>query len=809
MKLTQETGDHSVAYMAQTMINITKSTSFEQLKECIDYIFQSADLYHKHNMQLLSPENAEDQFQSYDTTPSYNSCDEAEFVSLINRYSPDQSESIRSQLLESITSSAWFTIVFNPFLAEKLIQICRHLHPSISRLLLPLCQFGYMQNPDPTMFANLISSATSDDYRFRNGISISHMNLVATAIRTSVYEYPNLLEERVVQTAILHLASICNSFWNLFFTDLYVRHKCNYIHLPNDLVNSSRTIYDIYCHANPHNSLVKVLPFLLATHDTAENLSRTEMFKYFENVAKACSTIVDANWVMKAFLRTIRLYEGQGEPLAEVIVKIIQKINTSISSRSTFIQFIRLHGLLTAFVQTRSVKYIIEYERRFLNCRKVLFPTSISHLQLEYASSLYLGLQELGMEATAGTHFMGLVASNSSHFKSPLLYNHPLSMVNPAIGKGLLDAKHVGSILQWLLMYTTRMFRMYADRLVRGNHLTAYNYRICKHIYSVRSQLSNAIMFSLMTFIERTDVKEMNDLCLRSAGTFKFLPRNQEPMFTLMLRYISIGLQGDLYEILRNATDIAESLYACYFYGHGEIKTTAAELFNTLASLTGIGTGEANVSWAYYAGLKCEVTSIETEFISSLWREIKKSKPLLEVRINNADRQCVVFPTAVIELISESAVKGSLFAGALRNDLTSSEIWNIIGTTLYNCRMDDDPGLLEQVSTYYSFAICFSSEKMIRDQKYMYNYIRLRSMCYQITGVCPPEHFVGDVSRYLNTNRAEYFTFKRDNTVVFFDIISKWWNNMSHENKEYIVGILARKRKWIREELNNREIVNI
>ena len=150
--------------------------------------------------------------------------------------------------------------------------------------------------------------------------------------------------------------------------------------------------------------------------------------------------------------------------------------------------------------------------------------------------------------------------------------------------------------------------------------------------------------------------------------------------------------------------------------------------------------------------------------------------------------------------------RGSLFAAVLTAELTNPELWNVIGTTIFNTRGESDIPSLKMAAHFYSFAKCFARSRRDYDQKYCYNYIRSKALIYKALGSVPDEFYVRDVAYYLNRPESLLFAYKKDCAGQYFDLLRTHWDSISNEWREFIGNELLRF-PWIRRELNDRNLL--
>jgi len=130
--------------------------------------------------------------------------------------------------------------------------------------------------------------------------------------------------------------------------------------------------------------------------------------------------------------------------------------------------------------------------------------------------------------------------------------------------------------------------------------------------------------------------------------------------------------------------------------------------------------------------------------------------------------------------------------------LMVTEYWNLLATTVFNMALPDRQKSLEIASMFYSIAKCFAREQRRVDQKYSYNYIRVRSLYYEMSKTSPSEFFIRDCSFYINKQNNQYFSYKEKCCEPFFRLINQYYFELPSDIHDLYTNIILPKRNWVK-----------
>ena len=126
------------------------------------------------------------------------------------------------------------------------------------------------------------------------------------------------------------------------------------------------------------------------------------------------------------------------------------------------------------------------------------------------------------------------------------------------------------------------------------------------------------------------------------------------------------------------------------------------------------------------------------------------------------------------------------------------EYWNLIATTVFNVAFPNKLMSLEMASLFYSIAKCYAREQRHIDQKYCYNYIRVRSIYYELTNIMPPEFFFRDCSYYIDRPNNQYFSYKEECCEPLFRLIGQYYLELPIDVRELYENQILNKRNWVK-----------
>jgi len=776
-------------------------------------VIKQQDNIHKNYRKTqsnLSPENQTiviDEFLSVGELIDFRVSKKDEFLELLSTYSLDLPINLREDIFNSFVSSAWHTIVYQPFFAAKLIEIKSQLKTDLMPLVLFLCGIAQRKPIEPNKLIEFISSLYSENYSFTEGALKSHKILVAQVLLYCFYHQTDILEDDSVVGQLSRIAQNPDSYWSVYFIDLYYRHVCNHIHIGDKLESSVLTGYKNYLQNYPNNPLSRLSPFIISPYKCFHKYHRSEFINIIQEIALDCRTDYECRWALSSYMRVIQLYTSTDEEIVyiDLMTSIIEKFPMPLANNSHSTLFRYLHGLIVGFTFTKNINYLKKFEKKFIELRRILVPPEITHLQLEYASSLYLACHLIEIEVISELRFGYVIAKGNNPLDTLLFYNN--YFIRKTDDTSQLSIHNKGSILKWLFSYINRLYNLHAKGIINENPLNVLNFKVTKDIYRLRRRMGRSISDHLPNLVDPSQHYQPSFYC-RSARVFRFVPKHQQNL-RLMEECIKKAIKADTYEIMMSAGDLMYTLFACYHYGE-QTATSKKDLeimADEIAKITEIGKGNPKIYWVYYAGLKYINSEVEKQFIEELWKILKcSSKKFTQLALRKNEKVQVTFPDHIIKIIKKYSGKGSLFAATASDELNNPELWNSFATIVFIHTSKDDIDTLNMISYFYSFAKCFARTRRDFDQKYCYNYIRCTALSYLASGLTPDDFYIRDTVFYLSKPTSTYFAFKEECTEPYFDLMAKHWDNIDMDMRHTVIESLFKKVKWARRELQNRNI---
>lgn len=737
-----------------------------------------------------------------------------EFCELRSNYSDFVDPDINRQDINKIAFYAWELIVEDPRLAGKLFEDEKLKKKKIWQLLFPLCKIANQKPLFSDELDKFFALAEEDEELMAiNYGERGYQRLLKKIITFVLYNEPSLLTSSDIESRIVKLAKRKELEWQEFFADLYLRHQCNTISIPHFLEELILSIWNEYIKYEQNRSIPKIWKFIIFPLRMSSEMKADEIIDSIKEAARQCKNFIDFKWCITALSRVIPLFDASESDLKyfNLLPEVINQIPEHIVSNYVEIQAVFLESLLTAFVLTKDSIFIKNYEDKFKRLSRKLSFHSKCRLQLEYACCLYICCQ-FEYEAIWELSF-GQIAKNRSDIINEQLFENKLldTAVLPKIIHNQ-PQRQKKSIYEFLFNYIDSLYRLYAKKRLKENHNNLRQFPALCNIYRLSRErnLAGTVVTSLKRAIE-SDSKRSPSFYAISTQVFSYIPRQSN--LPLIQKYIEESLEAEYYSIIRNAKNIAYGLYSCYYYGETTRRQDIEFLLDYLADITAINNKNHSpkMHWAYYAGIKWNNRPQEQEFINQLFGKRRKGKvEQLKLR-KNEKLDVAEFTTDMLDIINkygscQENSDNSIFAIVLRCNLNNPEIWNIIGTTIYNNREKDDVSALWKAAYFYSLAKCFARHQKDYDQKYCYNYIRCKAIAFKQINYQPDDFYIIDTVRYLKTSQAEFFSYKKDCVTEFFELVQQYWNQMQEETRSELSirqpnQLHLSSIKWIRDEI--------
>jgi hypothetical protein len=721
---------------------------------------------------------------------------EDELDELLERICADLPRDMRIELYRQVLRTAWQTIVYQPLVATRIYKSIEKLDGIVIPIIRPLCKAALGIPMNAPEAVALLAQTEDSAYNEIDDLKYLHRLLAARFIRYLFYTQSEVLGSTSVVALLSALANRADPFYEHFFTDAHYRLVCQYYVLSDKVSSILVSASERNREKNPDKPLSLVWPFVSNPLRVQHEVDWDTLLQQIKTLARRCEETLELRWCVLSLMRVMPLYSFSEEDLdySEVIASIIEEFPRSLAFRSSQLLFLYLNSLLRTFIRRKQPDYLTKYENLFTQMRGILPQPCAAHLQLEYASTLYIAAQFLNIQDIAHLRFFASISSGISPEKTALLSNPFVSHLSQRVP---LTVQDKGTIFRWLSEYITTMFRVYAQRVITENHLQALTLKASTQIYHIFPLIAKSALKSLQRSIEMIPPPTPS-FCAKSSDIFDLLPRNQN--MELMLKYVERALNADQYNLVRSAKGIAKSLYSAFYYGDPSLHDKVKQWAVVLADATTVGVGVPKQHWAYYAGIMYESRQIEQTFVAELSDELEQiTRKIHQLKLRREETVSIVFSSDVVRIIVSYDSQGSLFAKTLRSDLSSPETWNLLATTVFNCRVDEDSAALMQAACGYSLAKCMARSLKVHDQKYCYNFIRCRSLEQLVTPSIPVEFFFRDVAAYLTLRASALFSYKTECVEPYLRLLLRDWGKLPDETKQRIIDDISQV-TWLRNE---------
>jgi hypothetical protein len=353
--------------------------------------------------------------------------------------------------------------------------------------------------------------------------------------------------------------------------------------------------------------------------------------------------------------------------------------------------------------------------------------------------------------------------------------------------------------------YTSELYRQFAKRRIEEDPLTVSNFKCAAHVNQIRPRLSESIKLSLGKCLE-SEAEFQAGFWARATRAFSLISASDG--IGLMRAYLPKALQSDEYSIQRSAKDIGRLLFSCYYYGKQDDRNAIVQLGREFAERTKVGKGVPKFHWAYFAGTIYGTSPVEREFVSDLFQTARRkvNPKVYKLSGSGIDDDALEIPDEIVRVIKIHSERNSFFAQALGKYLNSSELWNLIGTTVMENALTSDTRSLEKAALFYSFAKCFARSFRDYDQKFCYNYIYVRGHYFNLTKKVRDNSFISfirDTINYLaGRPDSKFFSFKEERVEPFINALSTSFETIDPDLqklvREKLLGI-----DWIKKRFKN------
>jgi hypothetical protein len=680
------------------------------------------------------------------------------------------------------------SLYFSPEIAQHLMETMQDECSEVTFFLKPLCKSVLGNTLTETEICNFFNSLRSSSFSDLSGITNDHWIVASRFFRSLIYQRDPALNSKAAIDSFQQLFQTKNLFWAPFLVDISFRYQCGYISTSQELISLIRPTAEIYFQENPTRPLTLLEPFIQDPLAATKSRSKKDLLENLRAIASSCESVIEARWCLSSAYRLLPLFSGdeEEEDLALEVESIIGSFPETVVMKSPHIQFKRLSTLLKRFLYRKEPMYLAEYEQRFIKARMLLLPPQALSLQLEYAASLVTFCQFYPTKELNKLSFGVLLASNKNIFSHPLFSNSAWANKLPA-----KELKTSRDILTALRTYITAGFRSYAKLILQGQHLRLLDFPSLKRIYWLRAAIGDALKKSLYTFNSLPQEQIMPAFFARSTAVFSSLDRKKN--HDILSTYTSRAITAEPHDVIRNAKHICSALYTLYHYPQTIESTSAVSAAaNKVFEVFTLHNVTPGLHWAYLAGIRFDKLLIEKKFVVELGMDIIKTANQISDLLTREEADLsLVISSDTLDIISSYRMQGSLFATALMQDLQDPEIWNLAATTVFNKRPDNSALALAIAAQLYAIAKCCAHHRKLDEQKYSYNFIRCRASSLLISKQLPGP-FLLNTAAYLTRSNSEFFAYKEECLVPFFDLLDESEYILSREDITEIRMLLER-----------------
>lgn len=699
-------------------------------------------------------------------------------------------------LAERIISNAWRLIVYNrDYAAILLDSILPATHSPINDVLEPLCKTALGVALTESDLGRLFEEAFKA--RGKGDLSRAYALLVSRLIRNLIYAGAELVDSPSVMRELLSLAQR-SPLGHTFCADLMLRHVCGLLVLPKDVFRLLEKEWDAY-RMHPLNEqapLILLSDFLLKPVEMAKSMTLPEAAETLSQCAELCESPLEATWCVYALLRVLPLYSASQDNLdyAKYVSSLTDRIPGPVLNRTPHLVYMRLSYYLKSYMRDGDYEDLANYERYFRGYDRILLAPQRYTLQTEYAANLYFALQSGDLPhiqnklQTVTRLCLGVNIKQINYLTNRLIERH--TELDTPVDAGWSDHQKQSHLLKVLHTYIKAMYREHVTFAIKENWQKAFAFRASCNIADIRSGIASHVLNGLERNLPR--LKSNATICARASAAFRLIPRNDQTA-PMMLDLIRCALAAGEYEVARCAVSLSYGLYACWHYAKDiRPSTTEAieEMSKQLASIIHIGEqGIPTNSWVWYVGLDDTVLHSELPFMRDLARSADPTGVLDQDWVTG-----ISFSTVDLAALRQHRANGSLLASVVGDNTLDAEVWNAIGTLLWdaiqNGSLDLNPETMRMGALYYRWAMFYSkgspAGRSMASMKYRYNAYHSWSTYYLAAKIRPPEEFFSDVAHYVGRFEHVNFAWHSERLEPFAELLSHYLADLEPGTKKDI-----------------------
>jgi cell fate (sporulation/competence/biofilm development) regulator YmcA (YheA/YmcA/DUF963 family) len=698
-----------------------------------------------------------------------------EFLNLVDQYSDDLPAMRRKSLLADIITGIWGHVVFDPVRAIRLRSKLSHRSGECARLTSianALIAFS-LSTPTEAQLCDLLDSLIDERSGNYEDLRLATFALICRTIRTLLYTRRFALTGTTVQSRISLLARQADGEFDRFFLDIHFRSICHHILVPDSLKESVQVSWTRFLYNHPSSVLSQLYPLLADPLGALHTRSQADLLEALHATAERCADAIECKWCVLTLSRLLPIfvdYDEEQNDHSDAIQHLVGKFNSSIIEASPTLIFFRLNSLLRAFLQKKDLFHLCTFEEEFLYFQSALLIPQIIHMQLEYVACVSVACQFHNSDALLQLQLAQRITTEKRAAGTPLVDNHLIENKHKLQCAKAEDVSLRSYLLSWSSQYTSELFHQYADNLIADQHLWASQFKATSMIYAHRPLFRKAVLESIQD-MERHAYPPA--YYARSTAVFKFISGKER--LDLRSAIIKQALKADAYSIFRNASSIAQTLYQQYYYADSD-KAGIHQLVEELIQRTNIWLSGSRPRFflTYLGGIRYAENDKEQAFVLELATRLQEAGAQTPAISTTRGSESVTIPDNILNTARRHEAE-SFFAQLIAQSQVNAELWNVLGTCMFDNREKDIPAYLQGAANFYNLAICFARDKHVYDQKYFYNYVRCQAMYHVHTNTPPSTSFVQMVLEYLAKPRASMFAHKDACLAPLFSALKAHW----------------------------------
>ena len=737
-----------------------------------------------------------------------NQKSKTKLLDLIDKYDILIDDEQKDEMIKLILAESFCHLRDRPYLCHHVLKKLKNKNELIKIFLEPVCKLGLDQELDSETFDKTACSLISiinvmDNYvdgknKFICEVEIYFISL----IKELIYRQSPLLEDVATVKKIKKIVLLCSNRIFIAFTHINMKSICKCVFLPKKLQSLCVEICNIYLEKCSNAVLSLLYPIISNTLQFSNDNTYDDCVDYIMKCARKCKNTLEANWCVSAWLRINPILEQSEETYHEDPLKlIIEKIPKKLSINSPNILTIVLLSDLHFYLSNMAIVNIQRFENNFSKFKHKLWRSQISLIQIEYSICLKIAIERNLKIVKNFTKFGNEIARlkediNYDFLQSYLFKNEVLeySTVSKCPKNTFKDG-----LIEWLEDYAFGICKLDMKKVMDRNPIRALDLR--GTLYSTKLNIiTSSIVSNVVKLNNDKKDYEINLNFAKCTRLFKFFSKKDLDKYYNRVSYIiDRSLDEDQYSILSNDYPIAQGIYSLLYYGGKDKKALSLKYIKKFEGIVSQIIEMPRLSLSLIQLSKIENNPLDFDFIKKLAITAKTTTNLSKEE-NEIEDQGAVISQDLIDTMNKYVDLGSKLSEYALSLYNIANLWNMVGTTLYN--IDYKKELTLECSYLYRIAFWIAKSEGIHCNKYGYNYAMTISEA-GLSGLSVQFENLKEISEFLVSNEAENFYFKEDKAAYFIRYLIEMFKYKKQrdvdeiERNDKLISILNR-RKWIR-----------